>query len=153
MVTGLLAALLLGMACAAWADENPTRIKFGEYFKEKNTVADLIRPNFRLTYTEKIEKLQGKTVELVAYMAPVIPYDGSYFMAITRPFEECPFCSAEFDWAACTTVFMKKGHQARYLGGAVRVVGTLDIGHKKDITGLRSWVRITDAVVSRYKKR
>jgi hypothetical protein len=152
VITALLAALLLRAVVAGWAGENPTRIKFGDYFTEKNTVVDFIRPNFRLTYTEKLKKLRGKPVELVAYMAPIIPYDGSYFMAIKLPFEECPFCSPAFDWAACTTVFMKKGHQARFLGGPIRVVGILEIGHKKDVTGLRSWVRIKDAIVSRYKQ-
>ncbi len=152
VITGLVVSLLLGSFTSAWGGGKLTRIRFGDYFVEKNTVVDFVRPNFRLTYTEKLKNLEGKPVELVAYMAPVIPYDRSYFMAIKRPFEECPFCSASFDWAACTTVFMKTGHRARFLGGPVRVVGILEIGHKKDITGLRSWVRIKEAKVSRYKK-
>jgi hypothetical protein len=146
---GILIAVWAGTP--AWGEQNPTRIKFVEYFSSKKTEYDLVRPNFRLEYTEKLKNLQGKPVELVAYMAPVIPYDGSYFMAIKQPFDECPFCSAYFDWAACTTVFMKKGHRVQYMGGPVRVVGILDIGQKKDATGLESWVRITDAVVSRHK--
>ncbi len=150
VVVGMLIAIVAGTV--AWGGQSPTRIKFSEYFTSKNTVYDLVRPNFRLEYTDKLKKLQGKPVELVAYMAPIIPHDGSYFMAIRQPFEECPFCSAAFDWAACTTVFMKRDHRARYMGGPVRVVGILDIGQRKDATGLESWVRITDAVVSRYKK-
>lgn len=151
-LVGMLIAVFVGSGTVAWGEENPTRVKFGEYFTSKKTEYDLVRPNFRLEYTEKLKKLQGKQVELVGYMAPIIPYDGSYFMAIKLPFEDCPFCSASFDWAACTTVFMKKGQRVRYIGGPVRVVGILDIGQNKDATGLESWVRIKDAMVSRYKK-
>ena len=151
-------AVLIGIVIAVWAGtlawggQNPTRIKFGEYYSSKKTEYDLVRPNFRLEYTTKLKNLQGKPVELVGYMAPTIPFDGSYFMVIKQPFDECPFCSASFDWAACTTVFMKKGHRVQYMGGPVRVVGILDIGEKKDATGLESWVRIKDAVVNRHKK-
>ena len=150
VLIGILIAVWAGTL--AWGEQNPTRIKFGEYYSSKKTEYDLVRPNFRLEYTEKLKNLQGKPVELVGYMAPVIPYDGSYFMAIKQPFDECPFCSASFDWAACTTVFMKKGQRVQYMGGPVRVVGILDIGQKKDATGLESWVRITNAVVSRHKR-
>jgi hypothetical protein len=149
---GMLVVVLVGLGTVAWGEQNPTRIKFGEYYASEKTVYDLVRPNFRLEYTEKLKSLQGKHVELVGYMAPTIPYDGSYFMVIKQPFDECPFCSASFDWAACTTVFMKKGHRVQYMGGPVRVMGILDIGQKKDATGLESWVRITNAVVSRYKR-
>ncbi len=151
-------AVLIGIVIAVWAGtlawggQNPTRIKFGEYYSSKKTEYDLVRPNFRLEYTKKLKSLQGKHVELVGYMAPTIPYDGSYFMVIKQPFEDCPFCSASFDWAACTTVFMKKSHRVQYMGGPVRVVGILDIGEKKDATGLESWVRIMDAVVSRHNR-
>ncbi len=149
---GMLVVVLVGLGTVAWGEQNPTRIKFGEYYASEKTVYDLVRPNFRLEYTEKLKNLQGRPVELVGYMAPTIPYDGSYFMVIKQPFDECPFCSASFDWAACTTVFMKKGHRVQYMGGPVRVMGILDIGQKKDATGLESWVRITNAVVSRYKR-
>jgi hypothetical protein len=124
---GMLVVVLVGLGTVAWGEQNPTRIKFGEYYASEKTVYDLVRPNFRLEYTE-------------------------YFMVIKQPFDECPFCSASFDWAACTTVFMKKGQRAQYIGGPVRVMGILDIGQKKDATGLESWVRITNAVVSRYKR-
>ncbi len=150
VIIGIVIAVWAGTL--AWGGQNPTRIKFGEYYSSKKTEYDLVRPNFRLEYTEKLKSLQGKHVELVGYMAPTIPYDGSYFMVIKQPFEDCPFCSASFDWAACTTVFMKKGHRVQYIGGPVRVMGILDIGEKKDATGLESWVRITNAVVSRHKR-
>lgn len=148
----LVGFLLLGSVGPVWAGQNLSRIKFSEYFTNKDTEGDMVRPNLRLTFTEKLKKLEGKPVKLVAFMAPIIPYDGSYFMAIKQPFEECPFDSAAFDWAAVTAVFMKKGKRTRFLGGPIQVIGTLDIGLKKDATDLESWVRIMDAEVSRYKQ-
>ncbi len=69
-----------------------------------------------------------------------------------REFGPCRKGFASFDWAACTTVFMKKDQRVQYMGGPVRVMEILDIGQKKDATGLETWVRITDAVVSRHKR-
>ncbi|MEE9181741.1 MAG: hypothetical protein V3U33_04150, partial [candidate division NC10 bacterium] len=83
VIIGIVIAVWAGTL--AWGAQNPTRIKFGEYYSSKKTEYDLVRPNFRLEYTTKLKNLQGKPVELVGYMAPTIPYDGSYFMVIKQP--------------------------------------------------------------------
>jgi hypothetical protein len=148
--------LALGLvSTAAWstvlAEPGISPIKFSEFFLNKDTYYPGIGLGPELQIAPRLQELKGKQVELLAYMAPVLPNDGSFFLAIKDPFGECPFCSNSFDWAGITTVFVKKGIRQEYLGGAVRIVGRLDVGKKVDESGFDSYVRIYDAVVSRYQ--
>lgn len=140
-----------GFSASQARAEGPIRIRFSDYFVGQNTY----RPGFYLQpdlhLSPRVKALQGRQVELLAYMAEVLPSDGSYFLAIREPGGECPFCSQSFDWSAITVVFVKKGISLVYLGGPIRIRGRLDVGKRADETGLESYVRIYDAEVSRYQ--
>lgn len=147
----LLVLILLLVASTAGGEPAAVPIKFSEFFLNKSTYYEGIGLGPELQLTPKLTGLHGRTVELLAYMAPVVPNDGAFFLAIKDPFAECPFCSQSFDWAGVTTVFVKKGTRQEYIGGAVRIVGRLDVGKKVDESGLDSYVRIYDAVATPYR--
>lgn len=144
----LVAGFFLSLTWDAMAGD-PRRIEFHEFFASQETYQRGFGAKLDLELSPKLRELHGKAVELIGFMAGALPEDGSFFIALKEPVDQCPFCSQAFDWAGVATVFVKKG--VIYMGGPLRIVGRLDIGRRVDETGFESYVRIYDATVTRYK--
>lgn len=133
----------------ARAADATVRITFAEFFSSSNTYQAGIGMKPDLELSQKLESLNGERVEILGFMDALLPPDGSFFILLREPFLACPFHANDFDWAGILTVFVDGS--TPYIGGPVRVVGTLEVGPERDETGLISYVRVYDATVTRAR--
>lgn len=146
IVVSLLSALLMSANVTSNASPRITRIKFADFFVgETYQVGPGMTPEFQIS--ERIQALNGETVEIFGFMDGILPRDGMHFMLIREPTTQCPFHGTSFDWAAFAPVFLS--NPTEYIDGPVRIVGRLDVGKKTDEMGLVSFVRIYGASVAR----
>ena len=125
LLLALTAAVLSG--CGAAQEEGASKLSFSQ------SVDDL-------------EKLNGKPVTLVGYMATLSPLDGSYIYLMNMPYQSCPFCIPNTTQLANTmAVYAKQGGKFEFTNRPVRINGTLEVGDFTDSYGYQYGYRIADA--------
>ena len=106
----------------------------------------------RLTFADainidRINKLSGKTVEIVGYMATVSPVSGKYIYLMNLPYQSCPYCVPNTQQLSNTiAVYAKEGDIFKFYDGPINVTGTLETGNFSDEYGYTYNYRIADAV-------
>ena len=129
----LLVLLLLLSACGSGPE-------IGEDGTARLTFADAINVG-------TIQKLAGKTVEIVGYMATVSPVSGKYMYLMNLPYQNCPYCVPNTQQLSNTiAVYAKEGDTFKFYDGPINVTGTLETGDFKDEYGYTYNYRIADAV-------
>lgn len=95
-------------------------------------------------FSPKLRALNGKTVQMIGWMAPPLKPKLDFFVLTKAPMATCPFCSSEADWPPdIVLVIMPPGRTAEPTTKRIRVVGRLEVGAKTDPeTGFVSLVRI-----------
>ena len=94
-----------------------------------------------------IQKLNGKKVSIIGYMATLSPVSGKYIYLMNLPYQSCPFCVPNTTQLANTmAVYAKDGKTFDYTDQAVRVTGTMQLGNTTDDYGYEYTYRIVDAV-------
>ncbi len=105
----------------------------------------------RLTFADAIDvgtiqKLSGKTVEIVGYMATLSPVSGKYMYLMNLPYQNCPYCVPNTQQLSNTiAVYAKEGDTFKFYDGPINVTGTLETGDFKDEYGYTYGYRIADA--------
>ena len=95
----------------------------------------------------EIKALDGREVTIVGYMATLSPPDGKYMYLMNLPYQSCPFCIPNTQQLANTmAVYAKSGKSFTFTDQAVRVTGTMKLGHYSDDYGYEYEYRIVDAV-------
>lgn len=93
-----------------------------------------------------IEALEGKTVEIIGYMATISPLDGRYIYLMNMPYQSCPFCVPNTTQLANTmAVFAPSGKSFDFTDRAIRVTGKIELGEYTDDFGYQYNYRIVDA--------
>ncbi|MDO5435380.1 MAG: hypothetical protein Q4G19_03325 [Clostridia bacterium] len=96
---------------------------------------------------EALQKLDGKQVTIVGYMATLSPVSGKYIYLMNMPYQSCPFCVPNTSQLANTmAVYAKNGDKFTYTDQAIRITGTLSFGSNTDDFGYEYNYRIVDAV-------
>ncbi|MCZ8512699.1 hypothetical protein O9H85_09785 [Paenibacillus filicis] len=128
---------------AAKAEENivkqagkPGTLTFQELYSEVTVRG--------IKFSEKVNGLNGKKVEMSGYMAPPLAAKVDFFVLTKVALTICPFCSSDADWPQdIVVVFMPKDKAIAPTDHPVKVTGTLSVGSQTDDkTGFVSLVRI-----------
>jgi len=95
-------------------------------------------------FSPKLQALNGKTVQMIGWMAPPLKPKLDFFVLTKAPMATCPFCSSAADWPPdIVLVILPPGRTADPTTQRIRVVGRLEVGIKTDQdTGFVSLVRI-----------
>lgn len=120
------------------AKENSTMdtIKWGEFFDDGD----------QTTPSEKFKSLKGERVEIKGWMGEVLNLNQGWFLLISAPGAECPFCSEdESYWNEIMIVFVENPSSLRYTKEPLLVEGTLDVGIKIDESNYKTMFRLYDA--------
>lgn len=120
------------------ANENSTKetIKWGEFFDEGD----------QTTPSEKFKSLKDERVEIKGWMGEVLNLNQGWFLLISAPGAECPFCSEdESYWNEIMIVFVDNASSLRYTKEPLLVEGTLDVGIKIDESNYKTMFRLYDA--------
>lgn len=127
------ATLLPSMALAA------RRVGFDELYEREAVL------------TETIEALNGRTVEMLGYMAPPLKAEARFFVLTRTPLSVCPFCESEAQWPDdIVLVLTEDVISAVPFNVRIRVAGRLDLGFEKDPeTGFVSLIRLESADFAR----
>ena len=105
----------------------------------------------RLTFAEsinmdRIRELNGRTVEIVGYMATVSPVSGKYIYLMNLPYQSCPYCVPNTQQLSNTiAVYAKEGKKFSFTDGPINVTGTLETGDFSDEYGYTYNYRISGA--------
>ena len=95
---------------------------------------------------ETIQKLAGKTVSIIGYMATLSPVSGKYMYLMNMPYQSCPFCVPNTSKLANTmAVYAPSGKTFDYTDQAIRVTGRLEVGSFTDDYSYEYGYRIADA--------
>ena len=93
-----------------------------------------------------IQKLDGKPVTIIGYMATVSPVSGKFMYLLNLPYQSCPFCVPNSTQLANTmAVYAPDGKTFTYTEQAIRVNGTMQLGNYTDEYGYVYNYRIVDA--------
>jgi hypothetical protein len=100
-----------------------------------------------LTFSQKMQSLQGQAVSMQGFMAPPLKAEAMFFVLTEVPMALCPFCSSDADWPNNIVVVYLNERQTFVQNNApIRVTGKLEVGSWTDpATGFVSLVRITGA--------
>lgn len=111
-------------------------IKWGEFFDEGD----------QTTPSKKFKDLKGEHVEIKGWMGEVLNLSQGWFLLISAPGAECPFCSEdESYWNEIMIVFVDDPSTLRYTKEPLLVEGTLDVGIKVDESNYKTMFRLYDA--------
>lgn len=135
MLTGI-PMLLLMLFCGQALASKAETIKFSELYG-RVTVRGV-------EYSQKLKELKTQKVQMKGYMAPPLKPKLDFFVLTRFPMATCPFCSSAADWPPdIVLVIVPKGKELESTTRPIEVIGTLDIGVKRDEeTGFVSLVRI-----------
>ncbi|MGB6116867.1 MAG: hypothetical protein WBF87_01480 [Mesorhizobium sp.] len=132
--------LLLGLAASAVAlpavpalASTPT-LKFRDLYSRGTMLTDLAK------------SLEGRTVDMIGYMAPPLKPEIDFFVLTKLPMSTCPFCESEAQWPDDLVLALTKEpvEVVRYTD-LIRVTGRFETGVRKDEnTGFVSLVRLVD---------
>ncbi len=126
----LLAVCLLCPVLTACGDKGPAQLLS---FAQGNSL-------------EEMEKLDGKTVTIIGYMATLSPVSGKFMYLMNLPYQSCPFCVPNTNQLSNTmAVYAKDGKEFDFTDEAIRVTGTLEFGDYTDEYGYEYGYRIKDA--------
>lgn len=136
-VIGSSALVLPGQAMAA--DE---KLKFEEMYK---TIGPL-----GMEYSQKLQSLNGKKIQILGYMAPPLKPDANFFVLTRVPVALCPFCDTDDNWPSdIVVIYLKEPIAAFADGSPMAIAGTLELGSKTDsATGFVSLVRVVNATAT-----
>lgn len=97
-----------------------------------------------LTFSDKVQSLEGGTVTISGYMAPPLTPTIHFFVLTEVPMSVCPFCSSDADWPDnIIVVKVDDPITALPYDTPITVTGTLEIGSETDEeTGFVSQLRI-----------
>ena len=108
--------------------------------------------NVRLTFAEsidmeRIKQLEGRTVEMIGYMATVSPVSGEYLYLMNLPYQSCPYCVPNTQQLSNTiAVYAVEGERFEFTDGPINVIGKLETGDFSDDYGYTYNYRIRDAI-------
>lgn len=121
---------------AAWFQEEPTEIRFGEMYASVSSLG--------IEFSEKLVSSEGKRVSMVGFMAPPLKPTINFFVLTEEPMSICPFCSSDADWPNNIIVVKLSGPvTALPYDRPIKVTGKLELGTAvDDETGFVSLVRI-----------
>lgn len=95
---------------------------------------------------DTLQKLNGKKVTIVGYMATMSPISGKYIYLMNMPYQSCPFCLPNTTQLSNTmAVYAPKGKTFDYTDQAIRITGTMVIEDMVDEYGYAYNYRIADA--------
>lgn len=95
---------------------------------------------------DSLQKLDGKKVTIVGYMATMSPISGKYIYLMNMPYQSCPFCLPNTTQLSNTmAVYAPKGKTFDYTDQAIRITGTMVIEDMVDEYGYAYNYRIADA--------
>lgn len=95
---------------------------------------------------DAIQKLDGKKVSIVGYMATMSPISGKYMYLMNMPYQSCPFCLPNTNQLSNTmAVYAPEGKTFPYTDQAIRVNGTMKVEDMVDEYGYAYSYRIADA--------
>lgn len=97
-----------------------------------------------LTFSDKTLSLEGGTVTVSGYMAPLLTPTIHFFVLTEVPMSVCPFCSSDADWPDnIIVVKVDDPITALPYDTPITVTGTLGIGSETDEeTGFVSQLRV-----------
>ncbi len=100
-----------------------------------------------LTFSEKLQAADDKTVSIDGFMAPPLKANASFFVLTDQPVSLCPFCNSDQDWPAnIVVVELIKKDDFVQANKPIRVTGRLSLGSRTDPeTGFVSLVRLSEA--------
>lgn len=134
-------SLFLPTAAAApfwsdWLSGPPTRLAFDELYSKATSLG--------LSFSDKLQSLQGRRVQMTGFMAPPLKPTLSFFVLTQTPMSVCPFCSSDADWPNnIVVVILPEPRDALPFDQPVTVTGILELGSQLDeATGFVSLVRI-----------
>jgi len=111
-------------------------ISWGEFFDD----GDHTQPS------KKFKELNGEQVSIKGWMGEVLNLGKGWFLLISEPGGECPFCSEdESFWNEIMLVFVEDSAQLRYTKEPLVVEGRLDVGIKVDESNFKTMFRLYDA--------
>ena len=134
-------SLFLPTAAAApfwsdWLSGPPAQLEFNEFYSNASALG--------LSFSDKLQRLQGKRVSITGFMAPPLKPTLSFFVLTQIPMSICPFCSSDADWPSnIVVVTLPEPLNALPFDQPVTVTGILELGSQLDEeTGFVSLVRI-----------
>ncbi|WP_290736691.1 hypothetical protein [Amaricoccus sp.] len=97
-----------------------------------------------MTFSDKLESLDGRPVGMQGFMAPPLKAEAKFFVLTERPMALCPFCSSDADWPAdIVVVYLDRAQTFEQANARIEVAGQLELGSWTDPeTGFVSLVRI-----------
>jgi hypothetical protein len=97
--------------------------------------------------TERIQTLDGASVEMIGYMAPPLKAEATFFVLTRTPMAVCPFCETEAQWPDDIVLALTRDPiRAVPFNVRIRVTGVLELGFEKDEeTGFVSLIRLQSA--------
>jgi hypothetical protein len=124
------------ISISAKVGETPARLGFSEFFTSGSSRG--------LVFSEKLKRLNEKSVVISGYMAPPLKPALNFFVLTLQPMAICPFCDSDASWPSNIVVVYLKGRRTiEATTNALQVTGTLDIGrHVDETTGFVSQIRI-----------
>jgi hypothetical protein len=100
-----------------------------------------------LSFTDKVQSLQGDTVVIKGFMAPPLKAMGDFFVLTRDPVALCPFCQSDADWPAdIIVVYLNDSVIFTPNNRSIEVQGILQVGSWTDAnTGFVSRLRLVGA--------
>lgn len=97
-----------------------------------------------------LERLDGKKVKIIGFMAESSPLDGSMIYLMNMPYQSCVFCLPNTNQLVNTmAVFPVSGKKIEFTYEAVEVIGTLKVEDITDDMGYFYNYRLVDSIVNK----
>jgi hypothetical protein len=134
---------LIMLSAIRVASESATPLRFAELYAGSGPLG--------LTFSETAQRLQGRPVRMVGYLAPPLKAEAAFFVLCAQPVAICPFCQSDAAWPQdIVVVYPRTADGGRFRSAAerVEVTGVLEVGSALDSsTGFVSQVRLRAAAV------
>ncbi|MFO1075842.1 MAG: hypothetical protein U1E17_24685 [Geminicoccaceae bacterium] len=136
----------LGMAglTAGLLPSRPVRaadaaLAFGELYGKVSVLG--------LTFSDKVQALDGKPVGMRGFMAPPLKAEAKFFVLTEIPMSICPFCSSDADWPDnIVVVYLDRAQTFVQANAPIETRGRLQVGSWTDPeTGFVSLLRLVEA--------
>ncbi|AEC01397.1 hypothetical protein [Parasphaerochaeta coccoides] len=100
-----------------------------------------------MSFTDKLQSLEGETVQITGFMAPPLKAKGNLFVLTKNPVSLCPYCNSDADWPSdIVVIYLEHPETFRQLNRNITVTGRLEMGSYTDsMTGFVSQLRLVDA--------
>lgn len=98
---------------------------------------------------KELEKLDGKKIKMVGFLAQSSPLDGSMAYLMNMPYQSCVYCLPNTNQLLNTmAIYPKSGKQIKFTDLPVEIVGTIKFENITDQMGYSYNYRIVDAEIT-----